>query len=162
MSIDVTFSGSATGSISATLDSFFVAGAAPAGAAAGDTVSLTFASADGAIERTITTAPLLGGENAAALTTRLNDQIALDPDLAGLITFSDSGGSIKAVLSDQAGQGFSFTSETSNGAFTTGLETGGALGGHSAQEIAAALNAEVAADAALTAAGGGSTWHARW
>ena len=57
------------------------------------------------------------------------------------------------MLSDQAGQGFTFTSETSNVAFTTGLEAGGTLGGHSAEEIAAALNAEVAADAALTAAG---------
>ena len=153
VSIDVTFSGGVTGSITAVLDSFFVAAAAPAGPAAGDTASITFTSADGSIERTITTAPLLGSEDAAALATRLNDQIALDPDLAGLITFSDSGGSIKVVLSDQAGQGFTFTSETSNVAFTTGLEAGGTLGGHSAEEIAAALNAEVAADAALTAAG---------
>ena len=153
VSIDVTFSGGVTGSITATLDSFFVAAAGPAGAAAGDTASVTFTSADGSIERTITTAPLLGGEDAAALATRLNDQIALDPELAGRITFSDSGGSIKVVLSDQAGQGFTFTSETSNAGFTTGLEPGGTIGGHSADEISAALNAEVAGDATLTAAG---------
>ncbi|MDA1315375.1 MAG: hypothetical protein O2968_18755 [Acidobacteria bacterium] len=153
VSIDVTFSGGVTGSISASLDSFFVAAAPPAGTAAGDTLSVTFTSADGTIERTITTSPLLGGENAAALATRLNDQIALDPELAGLISVSDSGGSLKAVLSDQAGQGFSFTASTSSGAFTSGLEAGGSLGGHSAEEIAAALNAEVLGDPALVAAG---------
>ena len=153
VSVDVTFSGGVTGSISATLDSFFVASAAPTAASAGDTISVTFTSADGEIERTITTSPLLGGESTADLATRLNDQIAVDPELAGLITFSDSGGNIKVVLSDTAGQGFSFSSATSNPAFTTGLESGGSLGGHSAAEIAAALNAEVALDPALTAAG---------
>ena len=153
VSIDVTFSGGVSGSITATLDSFFVASTAPAGAAAGDTASVTFTSADGSIERTITTASLLGGEDASALAIRLNDQIALDPELAGLVSFSDSAGQLKVVLSEQAGQGFTFTSSTSNGAFTTGLEPGGALGGHSADEIAAALNAEVAGDTALTAAG---------
>ena len=153
VSIDVTFSGNVTGSISATLDSFFVGAGAPAGAVAGDTLSVTFSSADGSIERTITTSPLLGGEDASLLATRLNDQVALDPELAGLIAFSDSGGSLKAILSDQAGQGFSFVSSTSNAGFTSGLEAGGSLGGHSAEEIAAALNAEVQADAALSAAG---------
>ena len=153
VSIDVTFSGGVSGSITATLDSFFVASTAPAGAAAGDTASVTFTSADGSIESTLTTASLLGGEDASALAIRLNDQIALDPELAGLVSFSDSAGELKVVLSEQAGQGFTFTSSTSNGAFTTGLEPGGALGGHSADEIAAALNAEVAGDTALTAAG---------
>jgi flagellar hook-associated protein 1 FlgK len=153
VSIDVTISGGVTGSISASLDSFFVAAGPPAGAVAGDTVSVTFTSADGEIERTITTSPLLGGEDAAALATRLNDQLALDPELAGVISFSDSGGSLKAVVSDQAGQGFSFTASTSSGVFTSGLESGGSLGGHSAREIADALNAEVLSDPALVAAG---------
>ena len=96
---------------------------------------------------------MLGGEDATALATRLNDQIALDPQLAGLITFSDSAGSLKTVLSEQAGQGFSFTASTSNVGFSSGLEAGGDLGGHSAEEIAAALNAEVQSDPTLAAAG---------
>ena len=151
--VTVTFSGGLSGSISAVLDSFFAASSAPSSAAAGDTVSVSFTSADGTIERTITTAPLLGGESTAQLATRLNDQIAVDPELAGLVNFSDAGGNLKVVLSDQAGQGFSFTATTSNPAFTTGLESGGNLGGHSAEEIAAELNQQVAADAALADAG---------
>ncbi len=151
--VTVTFSGDLSGSITATLDSFFAASSAPSSAAAGDTVSVSFTSDDGAIERTITTAPLLGGESTAQLATRLNDQIAVDPELAGLVTFSDAGGNLKVVLSDQAGQGFSFTASTSNPGFTTGLESGGNLGGHSAEEIAAELNEQVAADAVLADAG---------
>ncbi len=151
--VTVTFSGDLSGSITATLDSFFAASSAPNSAGAGDTVSVSFRSDDGAIERTITTAPLLGGESTAQLATRLNDQIAVDPELAGLVTFSDAGGNLKVVLSDQAGQGFSFTASTSNPGFTTGLESGGNLGGHSAEEIAAELNEQVAADAALVDAG---------
>ena len=153
VSVDVIFSGGVVGSISAALNSFFVASAAPTAASAGDTISVTFTSADGEIARTITTNPLLGGESTADLATRLNDQIAVDPELAGQITFSDSGGNIKVVLSETAGQGFSFSSVTSNPAFTTGLESGGTLGGHSAAEIAAALNAQVALDPGLAAAG---------
>jgi flagellar hook-associated protein 1 FlgK len=117
-------------------------------------VSVTFSSADGSIERTITIAPLLGGETAAGIATRLNDQIALDPALAGTISFSDPGnGQLKVVLTDTAGQGFRFTADTSNPAFTTGLEGGGTLGGQSAQEIAGALNAQLALNPALAAAG---------
>ena len=75
-----------------------------------------------------------------------------------MITFSDTGAgppanALKVVLSDQAGQAFSFTATTSNPAFTTGLEGGATLGGHSAEEIAAALNAQVALDSSLSAAG---------
>lgn len=153
VSVDVAFSGGVTGSISATLDSFAVGAAAPAGAAAGDTLTLTFTSADGAVQRTLTTAPLLGGETAADLAVRINDQIALAPDLAGLIQASDAGGALKLTLSDSAGQGFSFSAQTSSPAFTSGLEAGGALGGHSADEIAAALNAQVALDQNLVDAG---------
>ncbi len=162
VSVQVDFSNGVTGSVTANLDSFFVATAAPSGPVAGETVSVTFTSADGTISKTITTAPLLGGgtpaQTTAEIRDRLNDQIALDPDLAGLITFSDTGAgppadALKVVLSDQAGQGFSFTATTSNPAFTTGLEGGGTLGGHSVEEIAAALNAQVALDATLSAAG---------
>ena len=162
VSVQVNFSNGVTGGVTANLDSFFVAAAAPSGPAAGETVSVTFTSADATISRTITTAPLLGGGTVAQTTAeirdRLNDQIALDPELAGLITFSDTGAgppanALKVVLSDQAGQGFSFTATTSNPAFTSGLEAGGTLGGYSAEEIAAALNAQVALDAGLSAAG---------
>ncbi len=152
-SITVDFTGGVTASITASLDSFFVAAAAPAGIAAGDQVSVSFTSADGKISTAITTAPLSGTETTAELATRLNDQISLDADLAGNVSFSDEGGSLKVVLSDQAGQGFSFTSTTNNPAFTSGLESGATLGGQSAQEIAAALNAQVALDAGLVDAG---------
>lgn len=151
-SVTVTFSNGLTGSITADLDSFFVAAAPPSGAAAGDTVAVRLVSADGSIDRTLTTAPLAGGETAADLAIRLNDQIALDPALAGLVSFSEEGGNLKAVLSDQAGQGFQLSSSTSNPGFTTGLEAGATLGGQSAEEIAAELNAEVALNPALDAA----------
>ncbi|MEZ5363022.1 MAG: hypothetical protein R2748_11955 [Bryobacterales bacterium] len=152
-SVTFTFSNGLSGSITANLDSFFVAAAPPSGAAAGDAVSVRLLSADGQVDRTLTTAPLSGGETAADLALRLNDQVALDPELAGLLTFSDQGGALKVVLSDQAKQGFALSSSTSNPAFTTGLESGAALGGESAEEIAAALNAEVALDSSLSAAG---------
>ena len=153
-SITVTFSNGLNGVITASLDSYFVAAAPPSLPVAGDNISVTFTSADGSIQRTITTSPLLGGESAAAIAARLNDQIALDPDLAGRIAFSDPGnGQLKIVLSGTAGQGFSFASTTNNTGFTTGLEPGGVLGGQSAAEIAAALNTQVALDPALAAAG---------
>ena len=151
-SVTVDFSNGLTGSITAVLDSFFVASAPPAGAVAGDTVTVRLTSADGTIGRTLTTAPLQGAETAAELAIRLNDQVALDPELAGLVTFSDAGGRLKAVLSDQASQGFELSAATSNPTFTTGLEPGAVLGGQSAEEIAAALNAQVALNPALEAA----------
>ena len=152
-SVTVDFTGGVTASITASTDSFFVAAAPPAGVSAGDQISVSFTSAGGEINTAITTAPLLGTETTAELAARLNDQIALDPDLAGNVSFSDESGSLKLVLSDQAGQGFSFSSTTSNPAFTSGLESGGTLGGQSGEEIAAALNAQVALDAGLVDAG---------
>jgi flagellar hook-associated protein 1 FlgK len=148
--VQVDFTGPFTVSITATLESF-VAGSTPPGVPSpGDTFSLRFTSADGSIDRTVTTSPLLGGETAAQLATRINDQIALDPQLAGLIGVSDAGGSLKLTLSESAGQGFTFTA--SGAGFLTGLEPGGALGGQSAEEIAAALNAEIANQPELVAA----------
>ncbi|MCB1020777.1 MAG: hypothetical protein KDC27_12670 [Acidobacteria bacterium] len=149
----VAFSNGLSGTIAATLDTFFVASAPPSGASAGDTATVRLVSADGKIDRTLTTAPLAGGETAADLALRLNDQVALDPELAGLVTFSDQGGALEVVLSDQAKQGFTLSSSTSNPGFTTGLEPGAALGGQSAEEIAAALNAQVALDSNLASAG---------
>jgi flagellar hook-associated protein FlgK len=67
-----------------------------------------------------------------------------------LIDVSDAGGSLKLTLSDEAGQGFTFTASSTG--FTTGLEPGGTLGGRSAEEIAAALNVEIAAQPDLAAA----------
>ncbi len=153
VSVTVDFSGGVTASITANLDSFFVAPAAPIGLAAGDTITVNFTSADGRTRISITTAPLAAGDTTAILATRLNDQIALNPVLAGKIAFLDESGALKVVLADTVGQGFSFTSSTSNLGFTSGLETGGTLGGHSPQEIADALNAAVALNAALSAAG---------
>ncbi len=148
--VQVDFSGPFTVSIAATLKSF-VAGTTPPGIPSpAETFSLRFVSADGSIDRTVTTAPLLGGETAAELATRINDQIALDPHLAGLIDVSDAAGSLKVTLGDEAGQGFSFTASSTG--FLTGLEPGGELGGQSAEEIAAALNAKIANEPELLAA----------
>jgi flagellar capping protein FliD len=152
VSVQVDFSNGLSGSITAELNSFFVAGAAPATVGAGDTVTVNFLSGDLSINESIVTAPLAGTESAAEIAALLNDQIALNAELAGKVSFSDEGGSLKLVVSDSAGQGFSFTS-SSTGTTVSGLEPGGTAGGHSAEEIAAALNAQVALNAELTSAG---------
>lgn len=155
VSVDVDFSGNASlegVSISAELESFFVASAAPATVDAGDTISVTFNSSDGTIAETITTAALAGGENASALAAALNDAITANADLNGKVSFGDEGGSLKLVVDDSAGIGFNFTS-SSSGTIASGLESGGTVGGQSAQEIAAALNAQVAGNTSLSAAG---------
>ncbi|HYM10960.1 MAG TPA: flagellar hook-associated protein FlgK [Bryobacterales bacterium] len=151
--VTVNFTGGLSGSLTASLNSFFVATAAPANVASGDTVSVNFTSADKATRTSITTAPLGAGDTTATIAQRLNDQVALNPALAGKFTFSDQGGSLKLVESDTAGQGYTFTASTSDPSFTSGLESGGTLGGESAAEIAAALNAQVALNPALAAAG---------
>ncbi len=152
VSVQVDFSNGLTGSITANLNSFFVAGAAPSGAGAGDTVSVTFISEDSTISETITTVGLAGGDDANAIATLLNDQITANANLNGKVSFSDEGGKLKLVVSDTAGQGFTFTS-SNTGTVVTGLEGGGTVGGHSEEEIAAALNAQVALDSSLVSAG---------
>ena len=152
VSVQVDFSNGLTGSITANLNSFFVAGSAPSGAGAGDTVSVTFISEDTTINETITTVGLAGGDDASAIATLLNDQITANANLNGKISFSDEGGKLKLVVSDTAGQGFTFTS-SNTGTVVTGLEGGGTVGGHSEEEIAAALNAQVALDSSLVSAG---------
>ena len=152
VSVQVDFSNGLTGSITANLNSFFVAGSAPSGATAGDTVSVTFVSEDSTINETITTVGLAGGDDATAIATLLNDQITANANLNGKVSFSDEGGKLKLVVSDTAGQGFTFTS-SNTGTVVTGLEGGGTVGGHSEEEIAAALNAQVALDSSLVSAG---------
>ena len=152
VSVQVDFSNGLTGSITANLNSFFVAGAAPSGASAGDTVSVTFVGEDSTINETITTVGLAGGDDATAIATLLNDQITANANLNGKVSFSDEGGKLKLVVSDTAGQGFTFTS-SNTGTVVTGLEGGGTVGGHSEEEIAAALNAQVALNASLLSAG---------
>ena len=152
-SVQIDFAGGLTGSVTAVIDSFLVGAAPPTAAQAGDRIRVALRSADGSVSATIETAPLIGGESTAELAARLNDQLALSPTLTGLVAFSDAGGSLKAVLSDQAGQGFDLEISTDRAGFSTGLEPGGRLGGQSAEEIAAALNAQVALDASLSAAG---------
>ncbi len=153
VSVTVDFNGGVTGSITAPLDSFFVAAAPPAGLADGNTVTVNFTSADGAIRTSITTPPLSAGDSTATIAARLNDQIALNPALAGKVSFADQGGRLKLAESDTVGQGFLFTASTNNPGFTSGLEAGGKIGGQSAQEIADALNAQVALDPTLADAG---------
>jgi flagellar hook-associated protein 1 FlgK len=153
VSVTVSFTAGVTGAIAAALDSFFVASTPPAGLASGDTITVNFESADRTVRTSITTAPLTAGDTTATIATRLNDQVALNPLLAGRVSFADEGGNLKLVLADTAGQGFTFSAATSDPGFTSGLEAGGSVGGHSAREIAAALNAQVALDAGLSAAG---------
>jgi flagellar hook-associated protein 2 len=150
--VQVDFSNGLSGSITAALNSYFVAAAAPGNVGAGDTITVNFVSEDLAINEAIVTAPLAGAESAAEIATLLNDEIALNAQLAGKISFTDEGGNLKLLVSDTAGQGFSFTS-SGTGTVVSGLEPGGSAGGHSAQEIAAALNAQVALNPPLAAAG---------
>jgi flagellar hook-associated protein 2 len=152
VSVQVDFSNGLAGSITASLDSFFVAAAAPSAIGAGDTISVSFVSEDSVINEQITTVALTGTETTADIATLLNDQITANGNLNGKLSFSDEGGNLKLTLSDTVGQGFTFTS-ASTGSVVSGLESGGTVGGESAEEIAAALNAEVALDATLAAAG---------
>ena len=150
--LGIAFSGDVDAVISTDLAGFFVASSAPSAPSGGETISVTFTSSDGAIAETITTPALAGGENTAQIATLLNTEIANNSQLAGNLTFSDNGsGNLRLVQSDTLGVGFTFTSSATGG-LTTGLEPGGTVGGLSAAEIAAALNARVAANPQLTAA----------
>lgn len=150
--IGISFEGGVDGVISVDLPGFFLAAAPPGVPAGGEQITVQFVSADGTIDRTITTAPLAGGETAAQLAAALNAALAADPALGGGFTFGDEGGSLKLVQNDTLGVSFSFASSATGG-LTTGLEAGGATGGYSAEEIAAALNAQVQANPALATAG---------
>jgi flagellin-like hook-associated protein FlgL len=149
--IGVSFSGGVEGVISTDLGTFFVAAAPPAVPSGGETINVSFASFDGEIAANIQTPPLGGGENTAQIAALLNLEIAANPQLAGGFTFSDEGGVLKLVQSETPGVGFTFNSVASGG-LITGLESGGTTGGQSAEEIAAALNIQVAATPQLAAA----------
>ena len=139
--LGIAFSGDVDAVISTDLAGFFVASFAPSAPSGGETISVTFTSSDGAINQTITTPPLAGGESTAQIAALLNTEIASNTQLAGNLTFSDNGsGNLRLVQSDTPG------------GLTTGLEPGGTVGGQSAAEIAQALNARVAANPQLTAA----------
>lgn len=128
VSVQVDFSNGLSGSISADLNSFFVAATGPSSIGAGDTISVSFASEDGGIDEQITTVGLSGSETTADIATLLNDQITANVNLNGKVVFSDEGGSFKLVVNDTAGQGFTFTSSTT-GTVASGLEAGGTVGG---------------------------------
>jgi len=149
--IGISFTGGVQAVISTDLGTFFVAPAAPAVPAGGETVSVSFFSTDGQISTNIQTPPLAGGENTAQIAALLNTEIANNPQIAGGFSFSDEGGVLKLVQSDTLGVGFTFTSMASGG-LLTGLEGGGSTGGQSAAEIATALNGQVAATPQLAAA----------
>ena len=151
-SVEIAFSNGLSGSISAELDSFFVGAAPPVAIGAAETVTVTFSSVNGAIHESIVTDGLAADADADAIAGALNDKIAANATLNGKLSFSAVDGKLKLVVSDTAGAGFHFTSSSSGGG-TTGLEAGGTVGGQSAAEIAAALNAAVAGNAALSAAG---------
>ena len=153
--LGLAFGGDVDVVLSVDLDGFFVASSPPGAPAGGEQISVTFTSAGGTA-KTITTAPLSAAADTNQIAAALNAAIAADPDLAGGFTFSAADGSasgaLKLVQSDTLGVGYSFTSSATGG-LTTGLESGGLTGGQSAQEIAAALNAAVAGDPQLVAAG---------
>jgi flagellin-like hook-associated protein FlgL len=144
VSIGVALSGDLDAVLTADLPGPYLAASPPSGAAPGDIVSVRLQSNDGAIDQTLTLPPLSGGENAAALASSLNAAIAANPQLDGKVRFVDQGGALQFEVREAAGAGFSF-SQSVSGAVTTGLEAGGQAGGYSAQEIAAAFNAQVAA-----------------
>jgi len=148
--LGITFSNGVNGAISGDIPGFFVAPAAPAASSPGDQVTVNFQSADGSLQSSIT-AILAGAETAGQIASALNIQIASNAVLAGKFTFSDEGGKLKIIESDTVGQGFSFTA-SATGSATSGLEGGGTIGGQSAQEIAAALNAQIALNPELSAA----------
>ncbi len=150
--VGVAFSDGLDAVISVDLPGPFIAAAPPAGAGAGDTLTVTFTPNDGSAPVTIATPPLAGGENAAALAGLLNTEIAANPDLTGKVSFEDQGGSLAAVVSETAGTGYSFTS-TSSGGLVSGLESGGVIGGFSAEEIASALQQAADQNAQLAQAG---------
>ena len=151
LGVGIAFTNGLTGTLVADLPSFFVASTSTTAPGAGDQATVNFTSADGSINTSITTAPFAGGETTAQIAAALNAEVALNPALAGKVTFSDEGGNLKLVESDTAGVGLNFTA-SSTGSFVTGLESGGAVGGLSAQEIAAALNAQVALNPSLSSA----------
>jgi len=146
------FSGEVSGTITASFDTFVV-GDPPAVPTGGETITINLQSADGEFNESLTTAPLSAGETAAEIATRINDRIALEPELAGLLTASDEGGAVKLVLAEEAGQGYSFSASTNSPTFTSGLEAGGALGSQSAKELATKLNEQVALNTELSEAG---------
>lgn len=148
--VGISFGGGLNATIYADLPSFFVAAAPPTVPLAGDQITVSFAATDGSLGGGIT-ATLAGGETTAQIAAALNVQVAATPQLAGKFTFLDQGGNLKLVESDTAGVGFNFTASATGG-LVTGLESGGTIGGLSAQEIAAALNAQVALEPALRSA----------
>jgi flagellar hook-associated protein 3 FlgL len=150
--IGISFEGGVDGVISVDLPGFFLAAAPPGVPAGGEQITVHFVSQNGQIDRTVTTAPLAGGETAAQIAAALNAAVAADPEITGGFTFSDEGGSLKLVQSDTLEVAFDFTSSATGG-LTSGLEAGGVTGGYSAQEIAAELNAQVQANPALATAG---------
>jgi len=152
VSVTASFANGLTGSITANLKSFFIGSANVSGAGAGDAVTVNFTSDDALINTSITTDALAAGASAADVAAALNAKITANASLNGRVSFSDSGGKLKLTETDSYGKGFTFTS-SSTGAITTGLAAGGAIGGHSAQEIADAFNAQVALNSSLVAAG---------
>jgi len=150
--VGVSFSGGLDTVVSVDLEGHFVASAPPAGAAPGDVVTVTFTSKDNALSGTVSTPPLAGGEDASAIALLLNGAISADPQLAGQVSLGEEGGALRVSVSESAGVGFDFSSSVA-GSAVTGLESGGSIGGFSAEEIAAALNDRAAQNEALVGAG---------
>jgi flagellar hook-associated protein 3 FlgL len=148
--IGISFAGGLNATLYADLPSFFVAPGPPTLPNAGDQITVSVTATDGSFSASVNVT-LAGGESTAQIAAALNAQVAATPQLAGKVTFLDQGGNLKIVESDTVGVGLSFTASVTGG-LVTGLESGGVLGGLSAQEIAAALNAQVALDPALSSA----------
>ena len=155
LGIGVAFSGDVDAVLSVDVPGFFVAAAPPDVPAGGETISVAFTSTDGSISGNITTAPLPAGADTLQIAAALNTALAAAPQLSGGFTFSSADGtatgSLKLVQSDTLGVGFSFTS-TATGGLTSGLESGGVVGGQSADEIASLLNTAAASNPQLTIA----------
>jgi flagellin-like hook-associated protein FlgL len=146
--VGIAFTGGLNAALYADLASFFVASAPPTVPSAGDQITVTFTATDSSFGAGVTVT-LAGGESTAQIAAALNAQVAATPQLAGKVTFLDQGGNLTIVESDTVGVGLNLTASATGG-LVTGLEPGGTVGGLSAQEIAAALNAQVAVDPALS------------
>ena len=153
--IGVAFSGDVDAGLSVDVPGFFVAAAPPGVPAGGETISVSLTSTNGSINGNITTVPLPAGADTLQIAAALNAALAADPQLSGGFTFSSADGTgtgpLKLVQSGTLGVGFSFTSAATGG-LSSGLESGGVVGGQSALEIASLLNTAAAGNPQLTTA----------
>jgi len=152
--IGVAFSGDVDAGLSVDVPGFFVAAAPPGVPAGGETISVSLTSTNGSINGNITTVPLPAGADTLQIAAALNTALAAGPQLSGGFTFSSADGTgtgpLKLVQSDTLSV-FLVHLGGYRG-LSSGLESGGVVGGQSALEIASLLNTAAAGNPQLTTA----------